>query len=143
MFLSQLSQRNLVSDIIDRVKAITVNRSRVERYQALRKKISEMDNYSFDVPSTAVKQPAKKEPDQVIKRTTLSLSIDELMKENTSSASLARAKEVKSRYFHRKREERRARRAFSLKILAWVLIVLMVVTVAALLIAVISGAFNQ
>lgn len=120
-----------------------MNKSRVERYQALRKKISEMDNYSFDVPTTTVKPEEKKETSQVIKRTTLSLSIDELMKENSSTASLEKKREMKSRYSHRKKEEKKARRAFSLKILAWTLIVFLIVVVVVLLALVISGAFQE
>lgn len=119
-----------------------MSKSRVERYSELRKKISQMDDYSFakeDKPASNGEETSKETPT----RNTLSLSIDELMKEHDSRSDDEKRREVKSRYWERRRKERHQRKAFSMRILAWTLIVLLLVLVIVLIILVITGVFSK
>lgn len=132
------------------------DKSRVVRYADLRKKISNMDVYSFEDSETTRKNlppttmnhaygSLENDNPQVtdqngIKRNTLSLSIDELIKEHDTYDSEAQRKEAKERYHRKKREERsRTRHGFSLKALAWVLIVLTTLALVVLILLVITG----
>ena len=126
------------------------NKSRVIKYADLRKQISNMDVYSFeDTPTTKKKlppnsthslnsQPVEKKPSDGIKRNTLSLSIDELVKEHESYSSSSQKKETKNRYRQKRKHENKLSH-FSLSTLAWALIVVVSLVVIILVILVLSG----
>ncbi|MFA6861028.1 MAG: hypothetical protein WCR56_01415 [Bacilli bacterium] len=147
-----------------------MQKCRVVRYADLRKKISNMDVYSFqesqsqkrNLPSSKpVHQKASEAsitndvtnyvPGVVnkgdnnvnkdgIKRNTLSLSIDELIKEYDTYDSTTQKKEAKAKYQKKVKEEKKSHhQGFSLATLVWALIGLIMAGIVALIVLVIIG----
>ncbi len=129
------------------------NKSRVIKYADLRKQISNMDVYSFEDTSTTKKklpessahsansQMIEKKNVDGIKRNTLSLSIDELVKEHESYDSNSQRKETKHRYKAMKKGEHKSF-SFSMSNLAWLILIVLCLVIAALIVLVFTGVFK-
>ncbi len=129
------------------------NKSRVIKYADLRKQISNMDVYSFeDTPTTKKKLPessahstnsqvVEKKYTDGIKRNTLSLSIDELVKEHEAYDSNSQRRETKHRYKAMKRGEHKPF-SFSLSNFAWLLLIILCLVIAVLIVLVFTGVFK-
>ncbi len=131
-------------------------KSRVEEFTELRKKISSLDTYSFDESPTQKKNLPPTSGDHLkplgednprktdtvgIKKNTLSLSIDELIKEHDSYDSAAQKKEAREMYHKRKKEERRnSKNVFgTLSFWIWVIIIMLIIALMVLVVLVITG----
>lgn len=113
-------------------------KSRVVLYEELRKKISNIDDYSFSQSQNTQEKSKVHQQESVltdisstnsekgIKRNTLTLSIEELLDTNRKYDSLAQEKQMKKRYHFIRREEKKHRLSVS-KILVWSMIALVIV----------------
>lgn len=98
------------------------NRSRVEKYAELRKRIDNLDVYTFDDPAVTTKTqfesnsfqaPVQEQPmstaevqEAHIKKNTLSLSIDELIKQHEEYTRTIAKAEIDKKYKDMKKEGR-------------------------------------
>lgn len=98
------------------------NKSRVVKYESLRKKIANMDVYSFDetdeVAKNLPKSSSRKTSEEVnedppIKKNTLSLSIDQLIEANEAYDQEVKKKETESLYQEKKKERLSHQRRFT------------------------------
>ena len=118
-------------------------KSRVILYAELRKKISCIDNYSFASENPKENDDKAIEHDEipvsspnennVIKRNTLSISIDELIKERDRYDSIAQEKETRKRYHDKKKEEKIKKKISASKVIIWSSISVVVIAFVVLL----------
>ena len=86
------------------------NRSRVERYKDLRRKIENMDRYSFAETATSKRNLPQhgsletSNKNKGITKNTLNMSIEELIHENDVYAEEQKKKEIKEKYRQEKRK---------------------------------------
>lgn len=124
------------------------NKSRVIKYESLRKKISNMDSYSFEETPEVVENipevkdtfsQKNKSSSSGVKKNTLSLSLDELMKEN---ASYHEQKEnIESKKIYKKKEKERKKKEkerFTVKL--WMLFVPIILVLCVVFFFLIKGA---
>lgn len=133
------------------------NRSRVEKYAELRKKIDNMDVYTFDDPDIAQKAEAIREesmreetideamsPEEVkqahIKKNTLSLTIDELIKQHEDYTRTLEKAELEKRVKGAKKETKVKHAKVSLTIVLLSALGLIVVIAVVILILITQGA---
>ncbi len=129
------------------------SKSRVILYAELRKKISDIDTYSFDnhalsmaeeektkeesVPSeTEVLKPEN--PDEGIKRNTFSMSIDELIKEHNLYDTKTQEKKTQARIQKIKKEKRHNGKPPIFRIVLWSSIGLILLVFITLLILILT-----
>lgn len=120
------------------------NRSRVERYKDLRKKIENMDVYSFAETSTQKRnlpqhashedgqEMAEKTPKGITKNT-LNMSIEQLIKEHDSYTQEQQKKAIKDKY-REKRKPFHLAKSDLWRILLFVAIAIIVLVVVALIV---------
>ncbi len=106
-------------------------KSRVIHYAELRKKISDIDAYSFEkkaLSSLSEEDKTLEDTDAVsdnqktgkgITRNTFSMSIDELIKEHDLNDTKSQKKEVQTRYNRVKKENRSKRKVAVSTIIMW------------------------
>lgn len=99
-------------------------KSRVERYEKLRKKISNMDVYSFEeqeevaknlppVSDASQSSETIDEPSSEVKKNTLSLSLDQLIASNENYQEGKEKKKTKALYKKKKHERIRKERSLT------------------------------
>lgn len=115
--------------------------SRVERYQELRKKISEMDDYSFETSNE--KERIEEVQENKIKQSTLSFSIDEMISESSQSKVKKKNREARKIYNQQMIQAKSYAKKFSLKILVWFLIGLVIIGLIIIVILVFAGVFTE
>lgn len=133
------------------------NRSRVEKYAELRKKIDNMDVYTFDDPDIAQKAEAIREeslreetideamsPEEVkqahIKKNTLSLTIDELIKQHEDYTRTLEKAEIEKRVKGAKKEFKAKRAKVSLTVVLLSALGIIVIIAVVILILITQGA---
>lgn len=125
------------------------NKSRVIKYESLRKKIQNMDVYSFEeTPEVAKNIPEVKDfsgsdgkdmTNESIKKNTLSLSLDELIKANDSYEE-EKEKEETKKAFKRKEKSRKKQEKKRITIKFWMLLIPIAVILAVVVFFLIKGA---
>ena len=125
------------------------NKSRVIKYESLRKKIQNMDVYSFEeTPDVAKNIPEVKDisgsdekdmTNESIKKNTLSLSLDELIKANDSYEE-EKEKEETKKAFKRKEKNRKKQEKKRITIKFWMLLIPIAVILAVVVFFLIKGA---
>lgn len=118
-------------------------KSRVVLYAKHRKKIEKIGVYSFSENDTAKKHLPQYNQSSVkmiddsfkpkIKKNTLSLTIDELIKEHKQYNSKEQQKEIKRRYSHQNRVNNKNENSKAIKFV-WVLIVFLLIAAIAILV---------
>lgn len=116
------------------------NRSRVERYKDLRKKIENMDVYSFvDSPTIKRNLPqhgsldVEKKEDGITKNT-LNMSIEQLIKEHDTYSEEQQKKDIKEKYRQERRKSFHLGRSDVLRIILFAAIALIVLVVVTLIV---------
>ncbi|HIU70896.1 MAG TPA: hypothetical protein IAC60_04870 [Candidatus Enterosoma merdigallinarum] len=117
------------------------NRSRVERYREHRKKIENMDVYSFaDSPTLKRNLPEHGDLYSVdrkkdgITRNTLNMSIDQLIREHDDYAEEQRKKDIQRRYQEEQKRRRKPQKGDILRILLVLAVFLIVVVIVCLIV---------
>jgi cation transport ATPase len=131
------------------VRCLMENKSRVIKYESLRKKIQNMDVYSFEeTPEVAKNIPEVKDfsgsdgkdmTNESIKKNTLSLSLDELIKANDSYEE-EKEKEETKKAFKRKEKSRKKQEKKRITIKFWMLLIPIAVILAVVVFFLIKGA---
>lgn len=131
------------------VRCLMENKSRVIKYESLRKKIQNMDVYSFEeTPDVAKNIPEVKDisgsdekdmTNESIKKNTLSLSLDELIKANDSYEE-EKEKEETKKAFKRKEKNRKKQEKKRITIKFWMLLIPIAVILAVVVFFLIKGA---
>lgn len=113
------------------------SKSRVILYAELRKKISDINQYSFDAKKAPIEekkveteQESKEETkseNSGIKSNTFSMSIDELIKEHNRYDSKTQEKETQTRYHQKKKENKKNKRLSPSTIIIWSSIAVVIV----------------
>lgn len=99
-------------------------KSRVEKYEKLRRKISNMDVYSFEeqedvaknLPPVSDAKDVSKPEEEIpsgVKKNTLSLSLDQLIASNENYQEGQEKKKTKALYKKKKRERKRRERSLT------------------------------
>lgn len=124
-------------------------KSRVVFYEEHRKKISNIDTYSFvgiskskEVSNVLQKDKDHSEPvkqDDGIKRNTFSMSIDELIRQSDQYSSKTQDKEIKSLYNEKKKKNIRKNRFSLSKIIIWSAVSIVIIVFLVLLILILTG----
>lgn len=121
-------------------------KSRVLLYADLRRKISDIDAYSFEKKTLSSLEEEDKILEETetestskntasgITRNTFSMSIDELIKEHDLHDSITQKKEVQTRYNQVRKESRRKRKMAVSTIIIWSCVSLVLVVFLILLI---------
>lgn len=130
------------------------SKSRVILYAELRKKISDIDTYSFDNHALSMAEeekavaedclpdekeiPKPERSDEGIKRNTFSMSIDELIKEHNLYDTKTQEKETQAKIQKMKKEKRHSSKPPVFRIVLWSSIGLVLVVFITLLILILT-----
>ncbi len=125
------------------------NKSRVIKYESLRKKIQNMDVYSFEeTPEVARHIPEVKETfpeddaklnSETIKKNTLSVSLDQLIKANDDYKEEKEKEETKKSYRKKEKErKKKEKKRFAIKF--WMLLIPIAIILAVAVFFIIKGA---
>ena len=116
------------------------NRSRVERYKDLRRKIENMDRYSFTETASAKRNLPQHGSLEVplvnkgITKNTLNMSIDELIHDHDAYAEEQKKKEIKEKYRQEKRKTFHMEKSDVLRLVLFLAIGLILIVAIALIV---------